>query len=506
MSSKKSGVVLGYIAMALTNVSSFFLTPLMLMVFGTSEFGIYKLVLTITSYFALADLGLSNAIVRYVSEYRAKNDKELEGKFIGLVTLVDLMMGIVLLMLGLIFYFYIPHIFNSSFSFKEILLLKKLFFLVVISGILTLFVNLASGILKSYEKFSLHKKMNIAKTFIRIGLITVLLFFDFKSFEILLVDTCLMILLFIYSWIYCIKKLKIKPIFRNIDSQYRRKILSYSLIVFVDAVAFHFFLAADTFIIGIYISSAAIAVYSIGTLLSSLFFSFSIVISDVLMPDIVKQVAQGADDGALTDHMIKIGRIKFIVLALPTLVFILLGKRFINFWVGEDFSEAYLVAILILTPQMMAAIADVGLYVMWAKNKHRTKSFVSLGICVVNILLTVIFVQEYGIIGAAISTCITYVAGYIIFNGYYFHKVLNLDMFRFLKQTFHKLWFGFFVAVIGSFLISYYSAPNWLFIAIQALGICLIYIISFWIFGFNQYEKQLITSPFKRALSLLSRK
>jgi O-antigen/teichoic acid export membrane protein len=493
MSSKKSGVVLGYLAMAVTNISSFFLTPLMLTVFGTSEFGVYKLVLTFTSYFALADLGLSNAIVRYVSEYRTNNDKDSEGKFIGLVAIIDLLMGGILFIAGIFFYNYIPEIFNSSFNKDEIELLKNLFFLVVVSGIMTLFVNLASGILNSYEKFAVVKAMNIAKTLVRVALIVVLLMLDFKSFEIVLVDTVLMVVVFMFSWYYCIKELHVKPIFTNIESKFSKKILNYSLIVFVDAIAFHFFWAADTFIIGIYISSAAIAIYSIGTLLSSLFFAFSIVISEVLMPDIVKKVAGGADDKELTDHMIKIGRIKFIVLALPTLGFIFLGQQFINLWVGKEFHEAYLVAILILIPQMISALADVGLYVMWAKTKHKVKSFVSLGICIINIFLTIVLVQKYGILGAAVSTCLAYVAGYVIFNSIYFHKVLKLNMIRFAAETLDKMWFGFLIAAFGAFLISFYTASSWYILGLQSIGITVVYLVSLWFFGFNLYEKQVVS-------------
>lgn len=498
MSSKKSGVVLGYIAMAITSISSFLLTPLMLTVFGTSEFGVYKLVLSITSYFALADLGLSNAIVRYVSEYRTNHDKKSEGKFIGLVAIIDLIMGIFLLIAGIFFYYYIPVIFKVSFTINEIKLLEKLFFLVIISGILTLFVNLASGILKSYEKFTILKTINIAKTIIRITLITIFLLMDFRSFEIVLIDTILMIIVFLYSWYYCLKELKIKPVLKNIDLKYAKLILSYSLIVFVDAVAFHFFWAADTFIIGIFISSSAIAIYSIGTLLASLFFAFSIVISDVLMPDVVKQVTSGADDSQLSTHMIKIGRIKLIVLALPTLGFVFLGVQFINLWVGKDFHEAYPVALLTLLPQMLSALMDVGLYVMWAKNKHKVKSFVSLGICILNIFLTIILVQKYGIIGAAISTAFAYIAGYIIFNSIYFHKVLHLDMIRFTKETFHRIWFGSILAIIGAFVISFYSASNWFFFGIQCLVLAVVYSFSLWFFGFNSYEKQFVIQPLKR--------
>ncbi len=500
VSSKKSGVILGYLAMAITNLASFFLTPLMLSTFGTSDFGVYKLVITFTAYFALADLGLSNAVVRYVSEYRTNNDKVLEGKFVGVVTLIDLLMSLILVIGGILFYNYIPVIFDQSFQVEEIVLLKELFLLVMITGILTLFINFASGIIKSYERFSLLKSINIIKTVVRVALITILLLLDFSPFEIVLVDTVLMFLVFLYSGYFCFKSLKVRPIFKNIDLGYYKKILSYSLIVFIDAIAFHFFWAADVFIIGVLISSSAIAVYAIGTLIASLFFAFSIVISDVLMPEIVKMVTQGSDDKALTDHMIKIGRIKFIFLALPTIGFIFLGKQFIHLWVGYEFSEAYYIALLILIPQMISALTDVGLYIMWAKNKHLVKTFVSLAICIINIFLTIYLVKEYGIIGAAVSTCLAFIFGYLIFNSIYFHKVLKLDMVLFTKKILNKFIFGILIVLVGAYLVSTIDTTSWFILAVQCLVVTIFYSLTLWFFGFNSFEKNIVLTPIKKLL------
>jgi O-antigen/teichoic acid export membrane protein len=486
MSKKRIGVALGYISMAITNLSSFLITPLMLTVFGTSDFGVYRLVLSIMSYFALADLGLSNAIVRYVSEYKTKNDKDSEGKFIGLVIGIDLGMTILVLLASLFFYYYLPELFSSSFTNDEILLLEDLFILVVISGILTLFVNIASGILKSYEKFSVLKFINIGKTIVRVSLIVILLLLDFQAYEIVLVDVLMMCLVFIYSWFYCFKYLNVRPHFKNIDSKYSKMILSYSLIVFVDAIAYHFFWAADSFIIGVYVSASAIAVYSIGTLLANLFASFSFVISDVLMPEVVSQVASGADSKTLTDYMIKIG---FLILAMPTLGFIFYGDKFITLWLGTSFNTSYFVALLILIPQMISALMDVAMYIMWAKNKHKIKSFVSLGICVVNIFATVYLVQEMGIIGAAISTSVSFVLGYIIFNSIYFQKMLDLNIWRFAKETFERVWIGFIISALGMYVISLFEPLSWLYLIIQGILALLIYMVAIWFFGMNSSEK-----------------
>lgn len=498
MSNKKAGVILGYIAMLINNTFSFFLTPLMLMVFGTSEFGIYKLAVSIISYFALADLGLSNAVVRYIAEYRSNNDKESESRFVGLVTLIDIIIGGFLLVISVGIYYVIPQVFKNSFTVNEINLLRKLFFLIVITGIFTLFVNFATSLLKAYEKFPILNIINIVKTIVRAGLIIVLLLSNFKSLEIVLVDTILMGVICIYVGYYCAKNLKIRISFKNLELDYYKKILTYSIIVFVDAVAFHFLMATDSFIIGMYISSNAIAIYSIGTLLSALFFSFSIIISDVLMPSVIEQVTQGATNSQLTDYAIKIGRIKSILLALPIIGFIFFGQQFIYLWVGNDFSIAYYVALLILIPQMISALMDVPLYIMWAKNMHKIKSFVSLGVSIINIILTVFLVKKYGIIGAAYSTCFALISVYLIFNSIFYHKVLKLEMIRFAKEIFSKLWIGLLIATLGSYIVSLYYSANWFVLIFQLMIVTIIYIISIWFFGMNTSEKQLILIPLKK--------
>lgn len=494
---KKAGVILGYLAMLIKNLSSLLLTPLMISVFGDSEFGIYKLVLSITSYFALADLGLSNAVIRYVSEYKAHNDKESESKFIALILLADSVVVSIALIALFFVSPWIPHIFRASFSSTEITTLQSLLFLLAFNAIFNLFSNLTNGVIKSYEQFGLLKSINIIALFIRFIAILSLLLLGYKSFSIVLLDTILSLLQLITTWSYCRFKLQVRAHFHNLEFSYSKTILAYSLFVFIDALAFHLFWTADNFIIGLFISSNAIAIYSVGTLISSLFFAFSIVISDVLMPGVVKQVATNATNKELTDHMIQIGRIKLIALALPTIGFIFIGKTFLRLWVGSTYLDAYPIALLVIIPTVAAGICDVGLYIMWAKNKHRIKSIVSLIIALVNIVLTVILVKRIGIIGAAIGTSFAYISGYNIFNNIYFQRVLGLDMFRFIKETLRKIWIPISVTSLVAFSITKLQSNSWTYLILATLSITLIYGITQYIIGFNTYEKNLVRNILK---------
>ena len=330
MKGKKAGVVLGYVAMVFQSLISFFLTPFMLGALGSSEYGVYRLVLSITAYFALADLGLSNAAVRYVSEYRARGDKESEGRFVALMLLVDTITGLALVAAAAAFYYFIPGVFRNSFSGGEVRLLQQLFILLVFNGVLSLVLNLTTGVMKSYGEFGLLKVVDIVRNLIRVFSVVLLLLLGYRAFAVVLVDALLTCITLILTIAHCTKKLNVRPNFKLLTCSFAREVLSYSLIVFVEVLAFQLFNSADMVIIGIKISSAAVAIYSIGITISSLFFSLSVVISDVLMPDVVLQVSEGASSEQLTDYMVKIGRIKLLTLGLPTVGFAFLGKSFIT--------------------------------------------------------------------------------------------------------------------------------------------------------------------------------
>lgn len=498
MKGRKAGVLLGYVDMFAQNISSFILIPLLIVAFGDGNFGVYKLVLSISTYFALADLGLSNSIVRYVSEYKAKDDKKSESRFISLILLIDVFIGTVLLLIGVFIYSKLPSIFGQTFIISEINLLKSLFYLTLVNGVINLFTNLSSGIIKSYENFALLKLLNIMRSFFRFGVALILISFGTGPFAIILLDTILSFILLIITSIYCFKKLMIKLSISLINKKYALEILSYSMIVFLDTIAFHLFWNADIFIIGIILSSSAIAIYSIGTTISTLFFSLSIIVSDVIMPGIVAQVTKNSSNDELTDSMIRIGRIKLIILALPVIGFIFLGKEFIILWVGQKYILAYTIAILVIIPSMIASIYDAGLYIMWAKNKHKIKSIVSLIISGINIIITIFLVRFMGVVGAAIGTSFAYIAGYILFNTIFFHKVLKLNMIRFAQETLSKLWLPIIATISFSIIINYFGELTLLTFLLKTILITLAYILLMWNLGLNKEEKLMILNMVKK--------
>ena len=74
----KIGIVLNYINIGLGNLIPIFYTPIMLKLLGQSEYGLYKLSSSVTSYLSLMSLGIGSAVTRYLIKYKTQGDKKEE--------------------------------------------------------------------------------------------------------------------------------------------------------------------------------------------------------------------------------------------------------------------------------------------------------------------------------------------------------------------------------------------------------------------------------------------
>ena len=65
---RKIGVILSYVLMLIEVLSTLILTPFIIRTLGQAEYGVYKLVIAINAYLLLLDLGVGNAIIRYIAK------------------------------------------------------------------------------------------------------------------------------------------------------------------------------------------------------------------------------------------------------------------------------------------------------------------------------------------------------------------------------------------------------------------------------------------------------
>ena len=88
--------------------------------------------------------------------------------------------------------------------------------------------------------------------------------------------------------------------------------------------------------------------------------------------------------------------------------FAVFGQAFIHLWAGDEYADAYWIAVLTMFPLCIPLIQNTGLSIVVAQNKHKFRSLTYLGIAIINAISTYLVVPYLGGIGAALCSCITY--------------------------------------------------------------------------------------------------
>ena len=143
-------------------------------------------------------------------------------------------------------------------------------------------------------------------------------------------------------------------------------IFGYSIWIFLGVVVDKINWSVDQTLLGMLSGTVAVSVYSVASTLNTVFINLSTAISSVMLPKVSKMVASYVNAKELTKEFIKIGRIQYYIVFLMLSGFILFGKRFIIWWVGEGFVDSYSVALILLVPLFIPLIQNLGLSIIQA--------------------------------------------------------------------------------------------------------------------------------------------
>ena len=400
----KIGSLLSILSIIVGSLIQILYTPMYIRYLGTSDYGINSLVQSIMGYVGILNLGLGSAIVRYTVRYRAEgkieDEKSLNGMFL---TIFLIIMGISVVL--------------GFFSPIELIKTQKVFIIMMISTAISFPVSLFSTNIISRQKFIYQKGLSLLKMIVTpiIGVILMI-----KGFGLLAVVTSIVILnllTYIFDIFYAFK-LGMRIKFRNFDVNILKDISKYSFYIFLNIIIDRIYWGTDRIIIGKYIGTSAVGIYAIASIFNQVYMSLSTAVSGILFPKINILVVENKLK-ELSDLFIRVGRIQYILLGLISSGFIVFGKEFIYLWLGEGYSEVYVISLWIMIPITIPLIQNTGIAIIQARNLHQFRSIVYLFIAILNIINSIQLVKNYGAVGCAIATGISFILGQIIIMNIY---------------------------------------------------------------------------------------
>lgn len=481
------GSMLSILSIILGSLIQILYTPMYMKYLGTSDYGINSLVQSIMGYVGILNLGLGSAIVRYTVRYRAEGkieeEKSLNGMFL---TIFFIIMGISIL-IGFYLYFMIPTLFIEKFTSIELIKTQKVFILMMISTAISFPISVFSTNIVSRQKFVYQKGLSLLKMIITpiVGAILMT-----KGFGLLAVVTSVVILnliTYIFDIFYAFK-LGMRVKFKNFDINILQDISKYSFYIFLNIIIDRIYWGTDRVIIGKYMGTSAVGIYTIASIFNQVYVNLSTAISGVLFPKINILVVENKLK-ELSDLFIKVGRLQYILLGLISSGFMVFGKEFIYLWLGEGYSDVYIISLWIMIPATIPLIQNTGIAILQARNLHQFRSIIYFFIAILNIINSIQLVKNYGAIGCAIATGISYILGNIIVMNIYYHKKINIDIILFWKSIF-KMTIPIIIVFILGFIMNKiminYSFKNFIF---KGSIYTLLYLIFMYFIGMNMEEK-----------------
>jgi O-antigen/teichoic acid export membrane protein len=495
----KAGAALSLVSLLISNLIPFIYTPIMLRMLGQAEYGLYGIASAFMGYINLLNFGISGTIVRYITKYRAAGDKAGEERMFGLFIKIYSVIAALIMAAGITLAFNLGF-YDRSLSSSELDILRKLVLLMTMNTALFLPLSPFGAIVTAHERFVFSKLTNMAFTLAAPIVNLILLYLGYGSVGLASVSVLFNTATYLILIPYVFKKLGIRPRFSGAEKGILREILGFSAFVFFAQIVDMLYWSTDKLVIGWAIGTVGTAVYNVGASFNAYITSLSTAISGVLLPRVTTMAINNAPKEEFTNLFIKIGRLQFIIISMVISAFVAFGRQFIALWAGPGYETAYYVALLTMIPVTVPLIQNTGLNILYATNRHKFRSIVYACIAAVNAVLTFWWVEDFGIIGAAVATCLAYVTGNILIINWYYHKKIGINIPLFWLNI---LKMSPVMIIMGTgwwFLLEWIGLGSWLMFLIMGGAYVLIYAVLAYFFMMNSYERSLLLGPVKKIL------
>lgn len=496
----KAGALLSYVVLLTNSLISILYTPIMLNLLGQSEYGLYSLANSATGYIGVLNFGLGNAVIRYTAKYKALNDEESCSKIYGMFFIMYAVLGVIAILAGTILALNSSSIFTSSLSGYELNKLKILMLIVTLNLSLGIGLGLFSVIVLAHDKFIFQKLVVILGSIVSPLVMLPLLLMGYGTIAMVILTTIINLVTILFNAVYCFRILKIKIKFKKIESPLLKEVIVFSSYIFVNLIISKLYDTTDQVILGIYSGTVAISIYAIGTMFTGYFSGFSSAISNVFLSKVTRMTTKDASDEELSNLFIRVGRVQYIIVSLALSGFIIFGKEFINLWVGKEYELSYFIALIILVPMIVSLIQGMGGVILQAKNMQRFKTMINATVAVGNVFLSILFVQWWGAVGAAIGTAIAFFIGNILIINIYYWKVVKIDIPGFWKNII-LMSFPFAISLLLGLIVNEFVLANsWLLFFIKIALFTVGFLLLMWSTAMNRYEKNLFILPINHYL------
>lgn len=488
-SSIKAGAVISYISVFLTIAITFFYTPWMIRQIGVSDYGLYSLVVTFIAYFVM-DFGMSGTVTRFIAKYRAEGDENKIENLMGLIFKVYLAIDAVIFLVLLVVGFFLSGIFQGL-TPEEIDKLRVLYAMAALFSVLSFVFKPMHGAMMAYEYFVETKLIDMIQKVGTVLLIVIALLMGMGIYALVLINGAVALGTSLFLYVMFKRKSGIKINFHYFDKLEMKALLGFSIWIFLITMAQRFRLTFMPSLLGMLSNSTEISIFSLGMSIEGMVYVLSSALNGLFLPKVTRLSHKGASK-AITDLMIRVGRIQFYVISLIIFGFLILGQDFLQLWVGDKFHNTYYVVLLLIGTNIVTLTQHVAGDLVLAENKVRytaTLTFIASGLALLGAIL---LAPSMGAVGSALSFFVAMSINIIQLNIFYRQK-LSISVGRFFRECHFKLLPAMCLISAVFFCIKQFVPTNtWASLILFGTAFVLATALMDYFLLFNKEEKALV--------------
>ncbi|HEY7967242.1 MAG TPA: oligosaccharide flippase family protein [Solirubrobacteraceae bacterium] len=379
----------------------FILTPIIQRDLGTTEAGLWALVASFLAYGSLADLGIAQAVTKYVAEYRARGDNETASELIATAMWLYCALGLLVLVAGAIIAPFVPDLIKVPASAHT----TASWLVIITAGAVAVQLpsNCAIAVLRGLNRYDLMNVIgSLAIVSIGVGIAVVLAL----SGKVLAITVLAIPLTLVWIpltiWLIHRNAPELRVGLRGARRVHARRVLLFGSALFGIQSAQVVKLQSDEIVIGAALPVANVFPYSVARRLSTLPSQLTNQFVVVLLPMASRLHAEG--DAELLREIYLAGlRLTLALFAIIGGALIVFAHPFLLAWIPKVAGSANIVVLLTVAALLEALISPVS-QALQGMNRHQPLVVFALGSAALNLGLSIALIGPLGVRGVAIGT------------------------------------------------------------------------------------------------------
>ncbi len=471
---------------------SLILWPYIVNHLGEAAYGVYALVGTVIGYFALLDLGLGNAVIKYVAECNGRNDLEGARKVIGTAMTFFLVLGLA----GLLLILATARLLATRWMKIPPELIEPAYYAFCASSVgffFTMLVTLYNAIVNGLNRYDLSSIINALMGGVTTLGTAAVLYLGGGLLAVVLFNVAIPIgtmLAYAVAIRRLLPALRTAPVW---DMASMKHIVGFGMYAMLSRVTDVIVRQVDLLLIGALLGVSAVTYYVIPFTILNRLTSLIGRIGMVIFPAVSE--LQGQQRLEVIERLyLTSSRVIFLLATACCLPVFLFGTRFLELWMSPEFAHEGGPALQLITLAVYAdLLTNVPSFVTDGLGRPKITGVAAFSGALVFIGLMVPLARWMGITGVALAYLVSTVAIAPPFILYVHRRLLHIPVLRLVAEAYLKpLLAGALVGVL--FMLVPEQATRHLWWLLCWMGACVLaYFLAALLLGaFQQHERDVV--------------